>query len=156
MAGQKQWPPLIFVVFIASLALVSAVIFVAGLKMNTNTPRFAVDTSNAITPMRSMSITVPKDVRDRYLAELTKFATANNFQIRIARLHPTTELFGADLLREDIWIYSHSVLDPLVFDTSFYPIPGNPPPPQSVVDSSARKFKELISQIPGVTIKDIK
>jgi hypothetical protein len=113
------------------------------------------NTSPGISPLRRLAVTVPKEVRDQYFGQLTKFALANNFVIKIGRYQLSREMLTADLRREDVWILSECFFDPVVFDTRFYPAPGKATG-NDMVDPLVDNLRQLVLQIPGVEVTEKK
>jgi hypothetical protein len=105
-------------------------------------------------PIRSITITVREDSRDRFFDQLRKFADAHAFAIRIAPTTPDTKHFLLQMWREDIKVVGANPFDPPeAFAISFYKNGKHPVEP-AAVNLVITDLKGAVSQMPGVTFSE--
>jgi hypothetical protein len=111
----------------------------------------AFDWGKSSTPVCSLRITVPQESRDEYFARVERFAQSNNFEVRIARLHPDNEVFAIDFWREDIAVAGENVFNPADFEFDFYVHPDRGGSTDAALQLMA-EFEGKLSDVSGIKI----
>ncbi|MEI9900803.1 MAG: hypothetical protein WDN31_12515 [Hyphomicrobium sp.] len=101
-------------------------------------------------PICAIKVTLKPDGRDRLFSVVREFAQLNKFAVRIARLKPDVDVFYIDLWKLDMAVAGENVLEPSVFELSFYIDPSKGGT-RDVAVSLAKQLRQALGLMPGVT-----
>jgi hypothetical protein len=100
-------------------------------------------------PVRSFSVSIAKDTRDRFFACLAAFAKRNAFSIQIYPKSPDGRLILVQMLRRDLEILINNPFDPLTFRVNLFRS-GAAPIVEGLADKIVADLKTEVSMMPGV------
>ena len=109
-------------------------------------------------PVRSFRITVDKIQRDELFNQLRKFADKHGFQFELSDYGTGGEHFQVWMLRDNVKIIAEDI-PPTGTQVSlgFYArSPDDPPPDEELIDALSADLKNLVNEIPDVTITEEK
>jgi len=114
-----------------------------------------VDNGYSLQPVKSFELTIDKSQREELIDQLQKFAKEHDFEIDIADYNTNGELVQVWMAGDGIQIvasYNRKELDKA--SLNFYD-PGDPVD-EETLDELVTDLKNLISEIPNVTITEVK
>ena len=126
-----------------------ALAFAMGRNMTSNTPALVIDTSRPIAPLASAKFIVPQQAREAYFAQLTEFAAANGFRIRIAKKDASRNWFSTDMLRDDVVVTGDNIADSGKFSIKFLPAIGKPRS-SDVAVALLSDLQSRLAHVPGL------
>jgi hypothetical protein len=112
--------------------------------------------SGSLPPMRSLTLTIDISHRQDFFDQLQKFADKHDFRL-VLKEYEKIEHFRVEIWGDDILITTNDVPpDPTLVYISFYGnFPGaSGPVNEEVVDNLVGELKDLIYEIPNVTISE--
>jgi len=117
----------------------------------------SVGGGNGLAPVRSLTLTIDKSQREELFDRLQKFADEHAFETQLTDFNTNGENFQFWMSREDIFITAGDVPpDPTLVYISFdWKHPGDPVD-EEVVDDLLNDLKDIINEIPNVTITEEK
>ncbi len=101
-------------------------------------------------PIRTLTVLVPANSREKFISRLKKFAEVNGFSQRIKPIHPVDPQFGIDLWRDDIGIFGDNLHGDIEFSLGFYPNKSTPIS-EVAADGIVESLIKEISNVAGVT-----
>lgn len=107
-----------------------------------------------VTPCIAWNMTAPAAERDSVFGALDGFAQSNKFSFKMSWAHlPEHNLFGADLVRNDIIITVANVFDIEAYSLICVSKNRTPVHPD-IVEELELKLRDALSKVPGIKITD--
>lgn len=111
-----------------------------------------VDMSRPVKSLFKMKTQVPARSRQAYFSALSEFASANGLRINIKLQEADPDWHTTDMLGEQVVAMGGNFRDPTVFEISFLPAIGKPPPPSSLVAQLQADLRGRIGMVPELKL----
>jgi hypothetical protein len=103
---------------------------------------------------KTLVVSIDLNQQERFFQQVTSFADANAFDIRISATTPSHDTFSVYMSRKDILVWGANVFSPSVYDISFYDRDLVNPLPDEIIENLYEDLKRYINEIPNSIITE--
>lgn len=138
-------------IFLVTIAICVAIVF--GAQKLVKTWKAGFGTSY---PQRTLDVVIDLGQREKFFEQLTRFADAHDFRIHLGPTTPAGDTFNINMSRKDVMVIANNVFDIKTFHIAFYDEDPANLAPEETIDSLFNDLKRYISEIPNVTITEVR
>ena len=135
--------------FLVVLAIGVASVFGAQQLWKTWKARFGT-----LHSQKTLVVTIDLGQREKFFEQLTRFADAHAFDIRISPTTPSGDTFSIYLSRKDVLVWGDNVFSPREYHIDFYDKDPTNPVSEEIIDNLFNDLKRYISEIPNTIITE--
>ncbi len=103
---------------------------------------------------KTLVVSIELDQQEKFFQQVTNFADANDFDIRISPTTPSHDTFSVYMSRKDILVWGANVFSPNIYDISFYDKDPANPLSDEIIDNLYNDLKRYINEIPNLIITE--
>jgi len=135
--------------FLVTIAVCAVMVFGAQNLLKTWKTRFST-----LHPKKTLVVSIDLNQREKLFEQLTRFADAHAFDIRINPTTPSGGTFNVNMSRKDVMVIANNVLDTKVFDIHFYDKDPTSSASEEIIDDLFNDIKGYIGDIPNAIITE--